>query len=89
MLAAAARAGREIKAASRREMSGSVATMERRGLKVTHLTPAIEAEWLARAESTYPKIRGPIVPADIFDQVLRALADFRSGAGRPDQRPAP
>ena len=79
LLAAAATAGREIKAANRREMNAAVAAMEKRGLKVTRITPAIEAEWRARAESIYPEIRGPIVPAEIFDEVQRALAEYRAG----------
>ena len=78
LLAAAAVAGREIKAANRREMDAAVAAMEKRGLKVTRITPPIEAEWRARAQAVYPDIRGPIVPAEIFDEVQRALAEYRA-----------
>jgi TRAP-type C4-dicarboxylate transport system substrate-binding protein len=79
LLAAAGTAGREIKAISRREMDESVTAMEKRGLKVTRVTPEIEAEWRALAETVYPKIRGPIVPADIFDETMRTLAEYRAG----------
>jgi len=78
MLAAAAVAGREIKAAGRREMGESIAAMEKRGLKVTKVTPAIEAEWRAIAEAVYPKVRGTMVPVDIFDEALRLLAEYRA-----------
>ena len=78
LLAAAAVAGREIKAASHREMGESVVAMEKRGLKVTKVTPEIEAEWRAVAEAVYPKIRGKLVPADIFDETLRLLAECRA-----------
>lgn len=74
----AATAGREIKAASRREMIDSVAAMEKRGLKVTKLTPEVEKEWRAVCEATYPRVRGPVVPADIYDQTMKLLAEFRA-----------
>ncbi len=77
LLAAAATAGREIKAISRREMNASVTAMEKRGLKVTKVTPEVEAEWRACVEAVYPRIRGPIVPAEIFDESLRILAEYR------------
>jgi TRAP-type C4-dicarboxylate transport system substrate-binding protein len=78
LLAAAAAAGREIKAISRREMNASVTAMEKRGLKVTKVTPEVEAEWRACVEAVYPRIRGPIVPAEIFDESLRILAEYRA-----------
>jgi hypothetical protein len=31
------------------------------------------------AEAVYPKIRGQLVPADIFDETMRALAEYRTG----------
>jgi TRAP-type C4-dicarboxylate transport system substrate-binding protein len=78
LLAAAATAGREIKAISRREMDASVTAMEKRGLKVTKVTPEVEAEWRACVETVYSRIRGPIVPAEIFDESLRILAEYRA-----------
>ena len=41
--------------------------------------PEIEAEWRKFAEGFYPQIRGKIVPADIFDEVLRLLQEYRKG----------
>jgi TRAP-type C4-dicarboxylate transport system substrate-binding protein len=78
LMAAAATAGKEIKAAGRKEMTEAVAAMEKRGLKVTKITPEIEAEWRQTAEAVYPKIRGKLVPTDIFDQTMKLLEEFRA-----------
>ncbi len=78
LLKAAAQAGREIKAAGRREMEDSVAAMTKRGLKVTRLTPELEAQWRTTAEKVYPKIRGTLVPADMFDRTLELIAEYRA-----------
>ena len=59
-------------------MDESVAAMKKRGLKVHELTPAAEAAWRQIAEGAYPKIRGSIVPADMFDEVQRLLAEYRA-----------
>ena len=53
--------------------------MKKNGLKVQAATPEIEAEWRKIAEDSIPKIRGKIVPADIFDEVLRLLQEYRKG----------
>lgn len=75
---AAATAGQEITATGRREMDESVTAMEKRGLKVARITPEIEAEWRIIAEAAYPAIRGKLVPADIFDETMRLLGEFRA-----------
>ena len=79
LAATAATAGKEIKAAGRKESDESVAAMEKRGLKVTKITPAIEAEWRAAAEAVYPKVREKLVPPDIFDQTMKLLSEYRAG----------
>ena len=58
-------------------MQEAVAAMEKRGLKVNRLTPSAEAEWRALFEGLYPKIRGGLVPADMFDEVQRLLREYR------------
>ena len=75
---AAEAAGREIQANGRKEGDEAVAAMEKRGLKIHRVTPEMEARWIAAAEETYPKIRGTIVPADIYDEVKRLLEEYRS-----------
>jgi hypothetical protein len=64
----------------RADVDASVATMRQRGLRVTALTPELAAEWQGFAESIYPRIRGTVVPAATFDEVVRLLKDYRSGS---------
>ncbi len=78
MRSAAAEAGRQIQARSREESNESVAAMQKRGLQVHTMTPLAETEWRKFAESIYPRIRGKMVPADMFDEVQRLLAEYRA-----------
>lgn len=78
LLQSAQVAGAEITATGRREMEESVAAMETRGLKVQPVSPEVEAEWRMIAEKVYPQIRGKLVPADIFDETMRLLAEYRA-----------
>lgn len=80
---AAVTAGKEITKTGRREMDESIAAMEKRGLKVARITPEIEAEWRAISEAVYPKIRGKLVPADIFDETMRLLGEYRAAHPAP------
>jgi len=41
------------------------------------MNPEAEAEWRTLFESVYPKLRGGLVPADMFDEVRRLLRDYR------------
>jgi TRAP-type transport system periplasmic protein len=76
--------GAELRAEGRRESEESVKVMQQKGLKVRKLSPEETATWRTLVESTYPQIRGSMVPADIFDQVQHLLADFRqTPAARP------
>lgn len=75
---AAAEAGKQIQARSRRESDEAVTAMQKRGLQVHTLTPEVEVEWRKLAETVYPRIRGKMVPEDIFDEVQRLLAQYRA-----------
>ena len=79
LLKSSAEAGKEIKARARAESDESVAAMQKRGLTVHKVAPTVELTWRQAAEDLYPKIRGRIVPADIFDEVQRLLKEFRAG----------
>ena len=79
MRQAAVEAGAKMKAEGRRESVESVEAMRKRGLTVHPLTPEAEAQWRREMETVYPKIRGSIVPADIFDEVTNQLAIYRAG----------
>jgi len=76
---AAAEMGRRFQEAGRGESDSAVAAMRRRGVTITAVPAAAEAEWRTFIESLYPRIRGSMVPADMFDQVLRLLQEYRSG----------
>jgi TRAP-type C4-dicarboxylate transport system substrate-binding protein len=62
----------------------AIDAMVKRGLQVQKLTPQTEQEWQQMAEKFYPKIRGTIVPADLFDEVRRLVAEYRA-----QKRPGP
>lgn len=70
-------AGRKIENQSRKEMDESVAAMVKRGLKVNQLTPDARAEWQSVFDAVYPRLRGNLVPADVFDEVQRLLREYR------------
>ncbi|MBM3838447.1 MAG: C4-dicarboxylate ABC transporter substrate-binding protein [Verrucomicrobia bacterium] len=78
LLEAAAHAGEEIKAKSRRESDESVGAMKRRGLTVHPVTPEVAAEWRKVVEGVNHRIRGDIVPAEVFDEVQMLLKEYRA-----------
>jgi TRAP-type transport system periplasmic protein len=73
------KAGADMRARARQEDLESIEAMKKRGLKVTVPTPDQEAQWRQAAEEVYPRMRGPIVPADIWDEILKVLAEYRNG----------
>jgi TRAP-type C4-dicarboxylate transport system substrate-binding protein len=75
----------KIRTQTRAEDDDAIVAMKRNGLVVQPVTPEVLAAWQALAQRSYPMIRGPIVPAEIFDQVQAALAEFRaaSATGSP------
>lgn len=75
---AASAAGAKIRAADRKEDEESIAEMQKRGLTVNPVTPQVEEEWLKLTKIIYPEIRGKVVPADIFDEVQRLVAEYRA-----------
>ena len=78
-LQAAEEAGRKIQAAGRLENEQAIATMKAKWqLEVHPLTAEVDAEWRTFAESVYPKIRGTLVPADMFDAAKRLVDDYRA-----------
>lgn len=80
---AAAMAGAKIRAADRKEDDESVAAMQKKGLVVHPVTPQAEEEWRQLTKVIYPEIRGKVVPADIFDEVQRLVAEHRAkGTGK-------
>ncbi|MEO8050299.1 MAG: TRAP transporter substrate-binding protein DctP [Acidobacteriota bacterium] len=77
MRRSAEEAGKKISLQGRREMQEAIVAMQKRGMKVNQLTPSAEAEWRELFGRLYPKIRGNLVPADVFDEVQRLLREYR------------
>jgi TRAP-type C4-dicarboxylate transport system substrate-binding protein len=71
-------AGKLIKADGRRENVESIEAMRKRGLKIHTVTSEINAEWDRTVEQAWLKIRGTVVPADIFDEVMSQLKIYRA-----------
>ena len=78
----AAKAAAELRARRVSADFDAVEAMRKRGLQVHSPTPEQQAEWRQLAETVYPKIRGSTVPADMFDAVQSALADYRGAEVR-------
>ncbi len=79
MRSASDQAGAVIRAQARKEVDEAVDAMKKRGLKVTTPTTAQMQEWNALADSLYPRIRGTMVPAETFDEVMLHLKAYRAG----------
>jgi TRAP-type transport system periplasmic protein len=78
LLSTAAVAGAKIRASDRKEDEESITAMQKKGLVVNPITPQAEAEWQRLTKVIYPEIRGKVVPADIFDEVQRLVAEYRA-----------
>jgi len=76
---AAEKAGNDIRVQARKEMTEAIVAMQQHGLQVHKLTPEAEAAWRKVAADSLPRIRGSLVPADMFDEVQRLLAEYRAG----------
>jgi len=76
---AAVEAGKQIQARSRAESQEAIEAMKKRsGLQVHAVTPALEEEWRHFAEGVYPRMRGTMIPAEIFDRALSLVAEYRA-----------
>ena len=78
LLQAAKEAGKQNREHGRAESEKSIEAMKAKGLTVHKASPEIEAEWRAAAEGFYPRIRGKLAPADIFDEVRRLVNEYRA-----------
>jgi TRAP-type C4-dicarboxylate transport system substrate-binding protein len=73
------RAGVEMRRASRAEDEQAVQAMkDKMGLKVVPLTAEAEREWRTEVARLYPRIRGKLVPAPMFDATVEALKARRA-----------
>ena len=76
--AAATVAGNQIRLQARQENLDALEAMKKRGLTIHTPTPAQLAAWEKVAESLYPSLRGSVVPAELFDEVRRLVAEYRA-----------
>jgi TRAP-type C4-dicarboxylate transport system substrate-binding protein len=70
-------AGIGLREEIRKAEADSVPLMQQFGLNVVHADNKSLEEWRRLAESVYPKFRGGIVPADLFDEVKRLRDEYR------------
>jgi TRAP-type C4-dicarboxylate transport system substrate-binding protein len=72
-------AGKQIQDASRRENDEALETLKTKlKVEVHPLSAQVQQEWRAFAESVYPRIRGTLVPADVFDEARRLVSEYRA-----------
>lgn len=82
LLKLAQEAGVKLRNDVRELEQNAIAAMIKRGLQVVPVPPEALKEWEALTQSVYADIRGKIVPAKYFDEVLRLRDEFRaSGSG--------
>ena len=74
--------GKQFQAQGRKEADEAVAAMQKRGLTVVPIPPPLLTEWRKASEQMYPKIRGFMVPTDMFDEVVRLVTEYRSRPAR-------
>lgn len=73
------RAGHEMRRASRVEDDQAVQAMkDKMGLKVIPMSPEVEREWRSEVARIYPRIRGTLVPAPMFDATVETLKAKRA-----------
>jgi TRAP-type transport system periplasmic protein len=80
MRAAAEEGGRAIVARNRAENDEAVEAMKKRGLTVHPVTDEVREQWRRWVEPIYPRLRGTEIPAETYDEAVRALQEFRAGA---------
>jgi TRAP-type C4-dicarboxylate transport system substrate-binding protein len=79
---AGVKAGAQIRAKARQEVDEAVDAMKKRGLTVNKPNAEQMKEWNELADKLYPRIRGKLVPAETFDEVVGHLKTFRAGKGK-------
>lgn len=94
LLQASREAGAKLQAEIRGSEERDIAAMQKRGLNVATVGPAQMAEWQKLVTAIFPKVRGPIVPADAFDEALRFRDEYRkahpaAAPAKPAAKPKP
>jgi TRAP-type C4-dicarboxylate transport system substrate-binding protein len=76
------KAGAQIRAKARQEVEEAVDAMKKRGLTVHKPNADQMKEWNELADKLYPRIRGTMVPAETFDEVMAHIKTFRAGKAK-------
>jgi TRAP-type C4-dicarboxylate transport system substrate-binding protein len=82
LLKASRAAAARVRDSIRKMGDDAVVEMQKRGLKVATLNATEQARWRSEAEAAYPKIRGRLVPADLFDEAVRLHKEFQAQRGQ-------
>jgi TRAP-type transport system periplasmic protein len=77
LLKAMQEAGAKLQADIRQNADKDIAAMKSAGLTVVPVDAKTKELWRKAAESTYGKIRGDFVPADAFDEAMKARDEYR------------
>lgn len=76
---AAQECGAKMRERNRKEADEAIATLrDKKGVTVHEPTPAQLTEWKKFGDEIWPDVRGGIVPADLFDEVQKILAERRA-----------
>jgi TRAP-type C4-dicarboxylate transport system substrate-binding protein len=78
-LAAARKAGGDIRDEVRRQDGKAVEVMKKYGLVVHPVDASTKAAWQKLGESSWALVRGKLVPEDVFDRAKQVLTAKRSG----------
>jgi TRAP-type C4-dicarboxylate transport system substrate-binding protein len=78
LMAAAEKAGAEMRANNRKESDAAVVAMQKRGLTVHAIDAAGKQKWLEECETNvYPRMLAHNVPGEVFKEAQRHLAEYR------------
>ena len=84
---AAGKAGAAMKARNRLESEQAVVRMAQHKLTVNRVPADVVEEWRAVAERSWPRLRGSKIPPELFDEVMRLIAEYRRGHPVASARP--
>jgi len=76
-------AGEKFRGEIRKLSEDSIHEMAKRGLNIVVTDAATQEAWRKEAESFWPKIRGRLVPPELFDEVKRLRDEYRAGKSSP------
>ena len=68
------------RAISRHEDEESVKAMQAHGLQLHEVPADALPQWQELSDTLLARVRGNLVPADIFDEVQRSLTEYRRAA---------